>query len=107
MSRKKFEIPPKITIMEMLMKLNVSEEKIERLTEGILEVTFFDTYTKCEDESEDMLKLTGYNIITGEENYIFINLKDSTLEYHDITNGINIVREYLPNGFDLSLIKQL
>ena len=43
MSRKKFEIPPKITIREMLMKLNVSEEKIERLTEGILEVTFFDT----------------------------------------------------------------
>lgn len=102
----KNEMPPLISLGEILNKLDVEHDKIEMLTDGLLKAKFFDNFTKYEDEN-DILKLIGANVVTGEENYIFINLKDSTLEYHEITNGINRVRKYLSNGLDLSLIKQL
>ena len=103
----KVEIPPKITLKEILNKLGVQEKQINKLTEQLLKATFFDNYTKYEETDKDHIKLTGKNIITGEDNYIIINLKDSTLEYHEITNGINRIRRYTSGGFDLSLINQL
>ena len=106
LKEKKMEIPPRKTLKEILDKLGVGNDKTEKLTPQLLEATFLDTFTKY-DEGSDSIRLIGSNVVTGEENYIIINLLDSTLEYHEITNGINRIRKYTSSGFDLSLINQL
>ena len=110
MARKKLpkkEDLPRKTLREILTNLKVEDSQINKLTKPIQETVFIDNYVKKEQESEDIIKLTNHNIITGEENYLYINFKDSTLEYHDIDHGVNRVRRYLSNGIDLSLICQL
>jgi len=103
---KKDDIPRK-TLKEILQDLEVEEEQINRLSEAIQETVFIDNYVKKEEESEDILKLTNHNIVTGEENYLYVNFNESTLDYHDICNGVNRIRHYTTGGFDLSLINQL
>ena len=103
---KKDDIPRK-TLKEILMDLEVEEEQINRLTEAIQETVFIDNYVKKEEEKEDILKLTNHNIVTGEENYLYVNFNESTWDYHDICNGVNRIRHYTKGGFDLILINQL
>lgn len=103
---KKSDIPRK-TLKEILTNLKVDEKQINKLTKPIQELLFIDNYVKKEEEPNNILKLTNHNIITDEENYLYINFKDSTLEYHEIINGTLRIREYTKNGFDISLLKQL
>ena len=103
---RKEDIPRK-TLREILIDLEVDEKQINRLTKPIQDTVFIDNYVKKEDESKDIIKLTNHNILSDEENYLYINFKDSTLEYHEILNGITRIREYLSNGIDLSLLRKI
>ena len=107
MPKKELKIPQKITLKEILEKLKADEKDISKLTSMIQETRFFDNIKKYEKTDKNTIKLTNTNIVTGEDNYIYINLKDSTLEYHEITNGIKRIRKYAKNGIDLSLINKL
>ena len=100
---KERKIPNMLTLKQILNKLNVDENLIDKLTEGLLNAEFFDEFNKYEHDKNTLI-LIGKSI-TGDENTIEINIKESTLVYNETISGITRQREYLSNGFDLSKIK--
>lgn len=103
MGKPRRDLPNRLSLREILEKTKVKPVDINKLEDGLLDVTFFDTYTKSEKKG-DIIKVYGQSI-TGEEDVLEINLKDKTLIYHETIGGVTRDREYTRNGFDLSKIR--
>lgn len=94
--------PKLINLKEILKKTKVKETDINKLSEKLLQVKFFDIYTKSQKKDNTINIYVKDNV---EENMIEINLKEKNLTYYETISGITRHRKYTSQGFDTSKIQ--
>ena len=89
------------SLRDILVRLNINYE-LYSFSENILNVKFLDFYTDY-TLNNDFLVIEG-KINEIDTDRLVLNLSDCTLEYHDMIDGMEIIRNYNSNGLDLSML---
>lgn len=90
-----------LTLKEILIQLNISDDVSGKLSEDLLNRKFVDMY------DDYLIKdnlLTLYGI---KDNKLEINLKDSTLTNFLVLGDVVTVIEYNEDGIESSLLRQI
>lgn len=89
------------SLRDILVRLNINYEPYS-FSENLLNVKFLDFYTDY-TLNNDFLVIEG-KINEIDTDRLVLNLSDGTLEYHDMIDGMEIIRNYNSNGLDLSML---